>query len=219
MFPNLSPGQMRWSGWILFAGSLLLLIVNFLSFSLAISTSHLPSIPLSALELVGGIALVIGLPAPYIRQSKEVASLGLIGFILLWFSSLLITVILSGYAIFYSATTPEHAGSAAASAPLAIQYIASTGLLQIIGTLLYGVASIRADIFPKSAGVLLGVAVAFSLPQLFLAGAFPALIGAFSTYFLLAGLARFGYALARWPRYGEDEPQREETTTMKDFVQ
>jgi len=109
MFPRLSPRQMRWSGWILLAGSILLIIVNYLVLSTPVSSSGLPSIPLSALEMIGGLLVFIGLPATYLRQRKEVGTLGLIGFILFWVSSLLVTVVLSGYAIFYAATTPPPA--------------------------------------------------------------------------------------------------------------
>jgi hypothetical protein len=220
MYPTLSASQMRWSGWILFGGSILLITVNLLGLSLPPISSGLPSIPLSILELIGGLLVTVGLPATYLKQRKEVATLGLVGFFLLWISSFLITVVLSGYAIFYTATTPPPVHpNTAANVPAFIQYIASTGLLQIIGTLLYGSVSLRAHVFTRSAGILLIAAVVVSLPQLFIASPLTALIGLLSTFLLLAGLARMGFSLARWPDDDEEEPlQKEEPTTMKDHT-
>jgi hypothetical protein len=220
MFPSLSPRQMKWSGWILLAGSILLIIVDFQGLSTPASSSGLPSIPLSAVELVGGLLIAIGLPATYLKQRKEVAILGLIGFILLWISSLLITVVLSAYAIFYTATTPPPAHPVtAAQIPAFFQFIASSGLLQLIGTLLYGALTVRARVFPNSAGVLLLAAVFFTLPQLFMSGIVVQLLGLFSTFLLLVGLARYGYALARWPDYPDKYPPGEkELTSLKDYI-
>jgi|GEM_PF-986921 hypothetical protein len=220
MFPRLSPRQMRWSGWILLAGSILLIIVNYLVLSTPVSSSGLPSIPLSALEMIGGLLVFIGLPATYLRQRKEVGTLGLIGFILFWVSSLLVTVVLSGYAIFYAATTPPPAHPGVAiQLPAVFQYISSSGLLQLIGTLLYGVPTYRARVFPGAAGILLIAAAVVVFPQFFISGTFIQLFGLLGTFLLLLGLARLGYALARWPEYFEDKLEEEkEVPTLKDFI-
>ncbi len=220
MFPSLSPRQLRWSGWILLAGSILLIIVDCLGISGSVNSSGLPPIPLSVLELIGGLLITIGLPATYLRQRKEVGKLGLIGFLLLWVSSLLVTVVLSAYAVFYTATTPPPAHPGVAiHLPVIFQLIASSGLLQFTGTLIYGVLTFRGRVFPESAGVLLIAAVVAMAPQLIIAGDIIQLLGLFGTFLLLAGLARLGYALARWPWYlDEDEQEEKEPPTMKDYI-
>ncbi len=219
MFPRLSPRQMRWSGWILLVGSILLVIVNYLVLSTPVSSSGLPSIPLSALEMIGGLLVFIGLPASYLRQRQEVGTLGLIGFIVFWISSLLVTVVLSAYAIFYAATTPPLAHGATIHLPAVFQYISSSGLLQLIGTLIYGVLTYRARVFPGAAGILLIAAAVVVLPQFFISGTFIQLFGLLGTFLLLLGLARLGYALARWPEYFDDKPEEEkDIPTLKDFI-
>jgi hypothetical protein len=220
MFPRLSPRQMKWSGWILLVGSLILLVVNYLVLSTPINSSGLPSIPFSIAEVVGGLLTAIGLPASYLRQRKEIGTAGLVGFILFWISSLLVTVVLSAYAIFYAATMPPSAHpTTAIHLPAVFQYISSSGLLQIIGTLLYGVFTYRAHVFPNAVGILLIAAAVVVLPQFFIASTFIQLFGLLGTFLLLLGLARLGYALARWPDYLDKEPEEEkEVTTLKDFI-
>jgi hypothetical protein len=218
MFPSLSPRQMRWSGWILLVGSILLLIANYVGLT-SPTSSGLPSIPLSIAELIGGLLVTLGLPATYLRQRKEIGTLGLIGFLLFWASSLLVTVVLSGYAIIYTATTPPPAHPGAIQLPAVFQFIATSGFLQIIATLLYGVCTYRARVFPNAASILLIAAAVVVLPQFVISGTFIRLFGLLSTFLLLLALARLGYALARWPEYFDAKPEKEkEVTTMKDFI-
>ena len=179
----------------------------------------MPSIPLSIAELIGGLLVTLGLPATYLRQRNEIGMLGLVAFILFWISSLLVTVVLSGYAIIYTATTPPHPG-VAVHLPTVLQFISSSGLLQLIATLVYGVLTYRAHIFPNAAAILLIAAAIVVLPPLFMSGSFVQLFGLLGTFLLLLALARLGYALARWPEHFDARPEEEEkeVITMKDFI-
>ncbi len=188
--------------------------------NLSASSSGLPPIPLSALELVGGLLITIGLPASYLKQRKEIGMVGLIGFILFWVSSFLVTVVLSAFAIFYTATTPPpvHPG-AAVQIPAFFQYISSSGFFELIGALLYGAVTFRARVFPSSVGLLLLAAVFFALPQLIMSGLIVQMLGLLSTFLLPAGLARLGFTLARWPEYFDNDREEEKVhATFKDFI-
>ena len=193
MFPRLSARQMRWSGWILLAGSIILIVVNYLGLSATPNSTGLPSIPLSIAEIVGGLLIILGLPASYLRQRDQIGRVGQVGFILLWISIILITIVLSIYAIIYTATTPPpaHPGRIV-QLPIAFRYLSAFGLLQLIGTFLYGVYTYRVRIFPIAAGLLMLLAVLVALPQLILSGIVFQLLALLSTFLLLISFAVLG---------------------------
>ena len=126
----------RISGWFLLFGGLLMAVTNF----------HLPMPPVAAalINLLGGVLLLLGLPALYVRQSTQVRWIGLVGLIIIWLDVLIFPVLQGGIG-----------GLVPALMPPAFLYI--IGPLTVIGTLLFGIMTIRARVFPRWLGFCLFV--------------------------------------------------------------
>src|SRR5436190_11235722 len=134
--------MLRISGWFLLFGGLLMAVTNF----------HLPISPVAAalITLLGGILLLLGLPALYARQATQVRWIGLVGLIIIWLDILIFPVLQGGIAGLVPALTPP-------------DFLYLIGPLTIIGTLLFGIMTIGARVFPRwlgfclFAGYILGV--------------------------------------------------------------
>lgn len=133
---------LRISGWFLLFGGLLMAVTNF---HLSIS-----SVAAALINLLGGVLLLLGLPALYARQAKQVRWIGLVGLIIIWLDILIFPVLQGGIGSLVPALMPP-----------AFLYI--IGPLTIIGTLLFGIMTMRASFFPRwlgfclFAGYILGV--------------------------------------------------------------
>lgn len=118
--------------------------------------------------LVGAALLLLGLVGLYVSQSEETGVLGLVGFL----GAFLGTVLLAGTLWFELFITPalavENAGLAEAELGLAGFILAF--LLVILGWLLFGVATLRARIYPRWAAILLIVGVVLSFFPIPLSG-------------------------------------------------
>ncbi len=133
---------LRISGWFLLFGGFLMAVTNF----------HLPMSPVVAalINLLGGVLLLLGLPVLYARQARQVRWIGLVGLIIIWLDVLIFPVLQGGIGGLVPALTPP-----------AFLYI--IGPLTIIGTLLFGIMTMRARVFPRwlgfclFAGYILGV--------------------------------------------------------------
>lgn len=118
--------------------------------------------------LLGAVLLLIGLVGLYASQSEEVGVLGLVGFLVAFLG----TVLLAGTLWFELFITPalavEDAGLAEAELGLAGFILAF--LLVVLGWLLFGVATLRARVYPRWAAVLLVVGVVVSFFPIPLSG-------------------------------------------------
>jgi len=132
----MSTFMLRISGWFLLFGGLLMAVTNF----------HLPISPVAAalINLLGGVLLLLGLPALYARQAAQVRWIGLVGLIIIWLDILIFPVLQGGIG-----------GLAPALTPPAFLYV--VGPLTIIGTLLFGIMTIRARVFSGWLGFCLFV--------------------------------------------------------------
>ena len=126
----------RISGWFLLFGGLLMAVTNF----------HLSMSPVAAalINLLGGVLLLLGLPALYVGQATQVRWIGLVGLIIIWLDVLIFPVLQGGIGGLVPALTPP-----------AFLYI--IGPLTIIGTLLFGIMTMRAHVFPGWLGFCLFV--------------------------------------------------------------
>lgn len=128
--------MLRLSGLLLLFGGLLMAVTNF----------HLPisSVAAALINLLGGVLLLLGLPALYTRQATQVRWIGLVGLIIIWLNILIFPVLQGGIGGLVPALTPP-----------AFLYV--IGPLTIIGTLLFGIMSMQARVFPGWLGFCLFV--------------------------------------------------------------
>jgi hypothetical protein len=164
----------RLSGGTLIVGSLLMLISSVLGAILypghMETTQQLVSSTWSLvilLNIIGSLLFVIGLPGMYLRQAGRAGVLGLIGFILFFFGILLQGVTFSTAQVvilpFLAQKAPQLMGTGSGPRGVFLLLIIS-GFMQIIGTILLCIATMRARVFPRLAGVFLLVSgVAFLL--------------------------------------------------------
>ena len=133
---------LRISGWLLLFGGLLMAVTNF----------HLPmsTVATALITLLGGVLLLLGLPALYVRQARQARWIGLVGLIIIWLDTLIFPVLQGGIGGLVPALTPP-------------DFLYIIGPLTIIGTLLFGIMTMRARVFPPwlgfclFAGYILGV--------------------------------------------------------------
>lgn len=169
----------RWSGGTLIAGSLLILISSIVGAVLFPGHSSTPqqvlSLPwllVTLITLTGSLLFVIGLPGMYLRQAGRAGTLGLVGFILLFFAILLEGTAFSSVQIvilpFLAQKAPQLMGGD--SLPIsAFLLLLISGLMQIIGAILLGIATMRTHVFPRWTGILLlasGILFLLTLPPL-----------------------------------------------------
>jgi len=161
----------RLSGATLIVGSLLLSIGTVLTSTLYGNATpqqilSLPWLLLGLMIFIGSLLFVIGLPGMYLRQAGRAGVLGLIGFILLFFALLLAGVVFIGVQVivfpFLAQKAPQLVGPTNTPGS-AVLLLLISGLLLSIGPVVLGIATMRARVFPRLAGVLLIVSGVASL--------------------------------------------------------
>jgi len=144
----------------------------------------------SVLSLIGIMLIVLGVPGMYARQAERAGILGLIGSILTVFF-----VLMAGYTgnILSAFVNPFLAAHSLLHAPSPIGifiFFIVGSLLGLVGGTLLGIATIRAAILPRWAGMLL-----IAGGVLILVGNFFQPIGGISVLIFLAALAWLGMAV------------------------
>jgi len=110
-------------------------------------------IPVAVSIFIGTLLVQVGLPAVYLRQMKRAGVLGLIGFILLFCGFAQFGI---GFRFFDSIILPWFGKSADMNPPLSfILYSLSAVVLLLVGSTLFGIATLRASILPRGPVVLL----------------------------------------------------------------
>lgn len=168
----------RWSGIILILGAALLGITIFMISLKPVINQPMPPAA-SGLLLLSAILLLLSLPVMYARQANAAGWLGLTGHVLLQTGVLLLVIIATPSLLFPSLklSTGEN------------PVIFLLGIALTLGLLLTGIATIRAGIFPRTAGILLLVAMAGFFFVFFIAEFLPPMAGQVSS-------ALFGLLLA-----------------------
>ena len=160
--------------------------------------ASLPFLLTSLLMLFASMAIVAGLVGMYARQAMQASWLGFAGFVLIFFGMLVVGV---GFGLISATVIPwltTHAPNLLAGElpPVLNVFIIVAILMVVVGTIPLGVATMRAGILPRWAGLLLivsgvaGLVVIAPLPAL----ARNILTAASAVLFFL-GLAWIGYAL------------------------
>ena len=191
----------RWSGLALIVGALLMSVGS----AIRLDGLNLANVvqPIFAtswlLAFVGGLFVLLGLPAMYAYQSRQAGKLGLIGFVLTFLGLATVEV---GSAVLDGSVRPWLAGNPATQAlvaqPLEAQMWAgfttvfTIGFLMLnLGLIVYGIAMLRARVFPRWAALLIIVGV----PAIFILGSLSPLIGAKPEVLIFLGFAWCGVVL------------------------
>lgn len=156
----------------------------------------------SLIGFIGSVLVLLGLPGMYVRQAQRAGILGLLGFLFVWYVTLLQGVVVP----FTSVTiVPTLVNNPATRSLLANQgsgfsfgpFFLVSLVGQTVGILLLAIATLRAKIFPRwiawllIATLVLGV-VTF-LPFI------PGLLGGVPPVLGSVAIAGYGYALL-WPQ-------------------
>ena len=171
----------RWSGIVLLVGGLIGIIGTILDTIVFPDHNLTPQQVLSTaftidviLFVVWSLLLTLGLPGLYLRQAARTGKLGFAGFVLFSFGLLLGCV---GFGIVQATVFPYLAGLAPTLLPSGgagpisgfLLWILLPVLLLGIGAILLGIATRRAQVFPRWTGILLiisGVLFILSIPAL-----------------------------------------------------
>lgn len=189
----------RVSGLALLLGALLDSIVDILNALLFSGDNPEQALSMSwlivtLLSILSSLLLVGGLPGICVRQCIQAGRLGLVGFVLTLVSGILLT----GFTITRLLAEPYLAAHApqllAGNAPPAsfTTYTLVTALLVTVGAVLLGLATMRAGVFPRWAGLLLIVSVVLNLATFF---PLPEIISTIADVLFALGLAWMGSTL------------------------
>ncbi len=156
----------RWSGLLLIVGTALFVAAVFISSSTQRTTQQLPPLT-NALLFSSSILLLLSLPAMYARQADAAGWLGLIGHALLQ-TGILLFVVVSAPPLLYSSF----------DLPFEISLTGFLlGIALTLGLLLTAIATLRAGVFPRWAGILLLAGTAGFFYNFFIAEFPPRLAG------------------------------------------
>ena len=181
----------RWSGLLLIAGAVLLgAAIVMVAMKPAVSQPLSPQA--SLLLLLSAILLLLALPAMYGRQADTAGWIGLIGYILLQ-PGLLLLVLSAAPALLFPTQN-------LALGQNMVYFL--LGIAFVLGLLLTGIATIRAGVYPRWAGILLLAATAGFFFSFFVAEFLPPLVGQVGNAFLgiMLALSLAGIGLSIWTR-------------------
>ncbi len=111
------------------------------------------SVPTNVVFILSGLFLLVGLPALYRAQSKQIGRWGLAGVVILWIATILLLLVLSGVQILDVAVPgaiPHPGGEG--PPPLAIIPMILGVVLTLIGGVIVGITTIRAHVFTAAIG-------------------------------------------------------------------
>ena len=193
----------RASGLALLLGAALTIISAILLF---VSPSGIPALILTGVA-VSGVALVaLGTPGIAARQAKQAGWLGVVGFLLVSLSWLLLVGFMAMLSLTIAPWLVAHAPQVGVqlfntNAALSV-YVNVHLVLLVLGGVLLGIATTRAGVFSRWAGLLLIVGAVLS-PVGFVNG----IVGEVGTVLVFLGLGWMGYALLATKGEAETVPQ------------
>jgi len=200
----MSPSTLfRSSGVALLLGSLLGLAWTVMSALILPITNpdqyaSLPFLLTSLVMLFASLAIIAGLVGMYARQAIQAGWLGFAGFVLIFFGMLVVGV---GFGLISATVIPwltTHAPNLLAGElpPLLNVFIIVAILMVVVGTIPLGVATMRAGILPRWAGLLLIISGVAGLVVIApLSALVRNILAGVSAVTFLLGLAWIGYAL------------------------
>ena len=155
------------------------------------------SIPTNVVFILSGVFLLVGLPALYRAQAKQIGVLGLAGVALLWVATVLLLLVLSFVQILDVAipgSIPHPGGEG--PPPLAIIPMILGVLLTVIGGVIVGITTIRAHVFAKALGWILLVSPVLLLLRVPVGGLLGVILTSICLGLFYAGLAWAGATLS-----------------------
>ena len=179
----------RWSGILLIAGAALLGFAIVIIWLKPVMDQPL-SPGASLLLLLSSILLLLSLPAMYARQANAAGWLGLAGHGLLQ-TGILVLVLSAAPSLLFPSLKPP---------PGENLVFFLLGIALTLGLLLTGIATIRAGVFPRGAGILLLAAMAGFFFVFFVAEFLPPLAGQLGSaiFGALLALALAWIGIALW---------------------
>jgi hypothetical protein len=193
----------RASGLALLLGAVLAIIPSILIF---VFTSGTPSLVLTWMFASGTVLLLLGLPGIVARQASRAGWLGFAGFLLMFLSWLLLasfTAVLRLIIFPWLSVHAPQVGAQLFSTDQALNVYTNVQLaLFVLAGVLLGIATMRARVFSRWAGLLLIVGAVLD-PVGFVSG----IVGTVAAVLLTLGLGWIGYALLTAKGEGEAVPQ------------
>jgi hypothetical protein len=193
----------RVSGLALLPGAVLTIIPGILSLVFASGTFALA---LAWMFACGAVLLLLGLPGVAARQASRAGWLGFVGFLLTFLSWLLLagfTAVVRLIIFPWLAVHAPQVGEQMFTTDSALSVYTYVQLaLSVLGGVLLGIATMRARVFSRWAGLLLVVGAVLD-PVGFVSG----LVGTLASVLLTLGLGWMGYALLTAKGEGEAVPQ------------
>ena len=152
---------------------------------------------ISLMGLVGPLLLAVGLPGIVVRQAERAGRLGFIGFVLTLIGAFLETSLFMMFVLvlpWLAQVAPNLAGSNNDPPSLFIAFLV-TGVLLVLGGILLGIATMRANILPRWSGLLLIIGALLNIVAFPLNGAIGSIVGTVSFVLFALALGWMGYAL------------------------
>ncbi len=148
------------------------------------------------MSFIGSLLLLIGLPAISARQASHAGWLGLVGFVLTFIGGFLFTSFSVTALLILPWLAQVAPKLAAGNGPPAIfVYFLVASLLFAVGGILLGIATMRAGVLPRWAGLLIIISAVLGLVSFPLNGIISSIVGTVSFALFGLGLAWIGYAL------------------------
>jgi hypothetical protein len=153
---------LRWSGLVLVAGGLLLVVATALHPSQETTATILQAevrlVAAHVLFTLSSVLVLLGLPGLYGAESVRMGRLGLVGFLLSFLGTMLIAV--SGNVGFLAPVLAAESPATIDAINLYLPVVALNGVAFggfVVGFVLFGVAMAKTATFPRSSGVLVAV--------------------------------------------------------------
>lgn len=161
--------SLRLNGLFLLAGAIGSILCSLLVFLIPgpLGITGPQSIPTNVVFILSGLLLLVGLPALYRAQAKQIGRVGLVGVVLFCGTVVLVWIFLSVLQILDIAGVeildiaipgPIPHAAQPGPPPLAVIFVILGGILLLIGGLIIGITMIRAHIFTPAIGwvILIG---------------------------------------------------------------
>ena len=129
------------------------------------------SLPTNVVAILSGLLLLVGLPALYRAQAKQMGTLGLVGVVLLWVAAVSLLLVLTSVQILglvAPGSIPHPGGDG--PPPAAVIPALLGGVLILIGGVIVGIKTIQAHVFQTSIGWVILIASVLLIPMAFADG-------------------------------------------------
>lgn len=167
----------------------------------------------SFLALLGGeMFILLGLPGWYARQATRAGVVGLLGFVLFFFALLLNGIGGSIIDLFIKPWLSQGAPALLQSAPppALLLFLLAGSVLSVVGALLLGIATLRAQVYSRGAVILLLAATIANFLTPFFTQ-FKPYFGSTTLILISLSFVWFGYAL--WSQATAEEGQASPTVS------